>query len=280
MRGDDMDKKVKEKFVNEYKGQDKIRGRPIRLNRHTLQTKKGQNYAELLFLGDTHIGYPTSNIEKVKDMIDYVLRKNIHVLLMGDIIEAGLKDSIGDSIYKQKLNPQEQIETAIELFEPLAKRKLIIGIHEGNHENRITKLTGVDITKVMARILDINYLSFSCWSLLRVGKLKYSLYSTHGTSGSILEHTKLNSVVKLGKITSADCVAYGHTHGLASDVILRQYYDGTKDRIVEEKQYVVLTGSYLEWDTSYAQMKNYPISKVGSPKIKLFSDRKDIHFSI
>ena len=71
-----------------------------------------------------------------------------------------------------------------------------------------------------------------------------------------------------------------HTHGLASDVILRQYYDGTKDRIVEEKQYVVLTGSYLEWDTSYAQMKNYPISKIGSPKIKLFSDRKDIHFSI
>jgi len=132
----------------------------------------------------------------------------------------------------------------------------------------------------MARMLDIRYLSYACWSLFTVGHIRYSLYSTHGVSGSIMEHTKLNSVVKLGKVVSADCVAMGHTHGLASDVITRQYYDGTKNKVVEDKQYVVLTGSYLEWDTSYAQMKNYPISKIGSPKVKLFSEKKDLHFSI
>ena len=80
-------------------------------------------------------------------------------------------------------------------------------------------------------------------------------------------------------MVSADIVVYAHTHGLASDVILRQYYDSRQNKIVEDKQYVCLTGSYLEWDGSYAQQKNYSIPKIGSPKVKLFADRKDIHFS-
>jgi predicted phosphodiesterase len=274
-----MKKKKIDEFKEKNEGKDRIIGRPIRLNRHRLEPNR-EGCAELIFVGDVHLGYPTSNIEKVQAMLSYALKTGTYVICMGDWIEAGLKDSIGDSVYRQKLNPQEQMERVLEMLEPLAKKKLILGMHEGNHEMRISKLTGIDITKVMARMLDVRYLGYSCWSLFTVDHIRYSLYSTHGTSGSIMEHTKLNSVVKLGKIVSADVVAYGHTHGLASDVITRQYYDGTKNKVVEDKQYVVLTGSYLEWDDSYAQMKNYPISKVGSPKIKLFSDKKDVHFSI
>jgi|TARA_Y100000310_G_scaffold341663_1_gene441547 predicted phosphodiesterase len=273
-----MKKKDKE-FVEKNEGLDKIRGRPIRLNRHKLELNN-KEYIELVFIGDAHIGYPTSNIEKIQAMLDYIVETKTYVILMGDMIEAGLKDSIGDSVYRQKLNPQEQMEKVLEILEPSAQKGLILGMHEGNHEMRITKNTGIDITKVMARMLNVRYLGYSCWSLFTVGRIRYSLYTTHGCTGSVQEHTKLNAVVKLGKIVSSDVVAYGHSHGLASDVITRQYFDGTKNKIVEDKQYVVLTGSYLEWDGSYAQMKNYPISKIGSPKIKLFADRKDIHFSI
>jgi predicted phosphodiesterase len=273
-----MKKKDKE-FKEKNEGKDKIVGRPIRLNRHRLEPNK-KGYAELVFIGDTHIGYPTSNIEKVQAMLDYALENHIYIILMGDWIEAGLKDSIGDSVYRQKLNPQEQMEKVLEMLEPVVKKGLVLGMHEGNHEQRVSKNTGIDITKVMARMLNIRYLGYSCWSLFTIGHIRYSLYSTHGCTGSIQEHTKLNAVVKLGKIVSADCVAYGHSHGLASDIITRQYFDGTKNRVVEDKQYVVLTGSYLEWDNSYAQMKNYPISKIGSPKVKLFADKKDLHFSI
>ena len=273
-----MNKKIEE-FKEKNKGKDRIIGRPIRLNRQKLEFNKS-GYTEILFFGDCHIGYPTCNEEKIRSMLDYALKHRMYVLLMGDMLEAGMRDSVGDSVYKQKLHPQEQMERVLELIEPLAEQKLIIGMHEGNHENRITKLTGIDITKVMCRLLDVPYLSYACWNLITVGHKRYSIYSTHGTSGSIMEHTKLNAVVKLGKIISADIVAMGHTHGLATDIIIRQYFDGTKNRVVEDKQYVVLTGNYLEWDNSYAQMKNYPIGKIGSPKVKLFADKKDLHFSI
>lgn len=274
-----MKKKDKE-FAEKYAGQDKIVGRPIRLNRQELKVKEGKDYAELLFISDIHYGYPTANIEKAKAMMDYALENKIYVLLGGDLLEAGLTSSIGDSVYHQKLNPQSQMEEMIEILAPLAKAKLIIGIHRGNHENRIMKNTSIDITKIMAKMLDIPYLSYSCWSLLIVGKQKYSMYSTHGCSASVQEHTKLNAVVKLAKMISADIVSYSHTHGLASDIIIKQYFDRTKNKIVESKQYVCLTGAYMEWDTSYAQEKNYSISKIGSPKAKLFSEKKDVHFSL
>jgi len=273
-------KKKDKEFAERYAGKDKIVGRPIRLNRQTLKVKKGKDYAEVLFFSDLHYGYPTANIEKAKAMLDYALDNGIYVLLVGDLIEAGLRDSIGDSVYRQKLNPQAQMEAVVELLTPLAQAGYIIGLHEGNHENRVLLTTGINIAKIIAKMLNVPYLSYSCWSLLNVGKQRYSLYSTHGVSASIMEHTKLNAVVKLGKIVSADVVAMAHTHGLASDIIIKQYFDPTKNRIVEAKQYVVLTGGYLDWDTSYGQQKNYPIGKIGSPKLKLFAERKDIHFSL
>jgi len=70
--------------------------------------QKGEDHAELLFFGDVHIGYPTSNLMKAKAMLDYALKNRVYVILMGDLIEAGIKDSIGDSNYRQRLNPQNK----------------------------------------------------------------------------------------------------------------------------------------------------------------------------
>jgi hypothetical protein len=125
-------KNKKQVFTEINEGNDKLIGRPIRLNRQTLKIKEDKNYAEVLFWGDVHYGYPTCNIEKAKAMLDYALEKKIYVLLMGDLIEAGLKDSIGDSMYRQKLDPQAQMEGMINILTPIAKAGLVIGMHSGN----------------------------------------------------------------------------------------------------------------------------------------------------
>lgn len=52
------------------------------------------------------------------------------------------------------------------------------------HEDRIRKTTSIDISMLMANILDIPYLGYAGWSLFKVGKQKYSVYSTHGSGGS------------------------------------------------------------------------------------------------
>ena len=265
-------------FIDKNLGLDKKQ--KIRLNIVRLQPRKDKDYVEILFFGDVHYGHPQCEEVKAKEMLRYAYDNNMYVILMGDLLEAATRDSIGDSVYQQKLNPQRQMEEILKWLEPLAKKGLIIGIHEGNHEYRITNATGVDITKIMAKMLHIPYLGYSCWSLLKAGQQNYSLYSTHGTTSSKFKHTKLKAVMDLTQWIDADIIAMGHVHSIVSEPVIKQSVNLKNKVVGEQKCYVVLTGSYLSWDSSYAQMKNMPITKIGSPKAKLFINKKDIHFSL
>lgn len=267
------------KKLSEYR--DSFNGRPVRLNRQRLEVKKDNGeYAEFVAFGDTHWGHPQSDIERSKRMLDYCLKKKIYILCMGDLMESGLSSSVGDSVYQQKLNPQKQMEFIVEQLEPLAKAGLILGYHMGNHEMRIRKQTGVDISKIICRILKVPYLNYACWNLFYVGKQSYSVYSWHGSSGARFSHTRLKAVTDITRYISADLILMAHTHSLMEDSCLIQAVDRNRKMVIEKKTHVVLTGSYLTWDLSYAQEKGYSISKLGSPKIKLFANKSDIHISV
>lgn len=196
------------------------------------------------------------------------------------LIECGLTTSIGDSVYQQTLNPDAQMDRVIEILSPLAKAGLVIGLHSGNHENRITKTTSIDVSKVMARQLGVPYLGYACWNLVRVHKQNYTIYSCHGSGGARFVYTKLAKVIQLASFINADCVAMGHVHSLGTEVVIKQEVN-LRNKTVENKECkVVMTGSYLDWDKSYAQMANMPLTKVGSPVMKLMSDRKNLVVSV
>lgn len=264
--------------LEDYKGKDKIPGPKIRLNRQRLEPG-GKGYAELVFYGDIHQGHPSCDMERAIKMRDYCVQKNVYVLGMGDYMESGLRSSIGDSVYAQNLNPQKQMEKTIELLEPLANKGLLLGILRGNHENRIMKETGIDITKIMAKQLNVPYLGGACWNLFYVGKQSYSIYSLHGSTGSRFIYTKLKAAVDISHTFEADIIAMGHVHDIAVTPILGQYVDRNRKMVCENKKYIIITGHYLKYDKSYAQDKGMPVSKMGSPKVKLFAEKKDIHES-
>jgi hypothetical protein len=267
------------KFIHNNLKKDKIIGRPIRLNRAKLIPNK-DNYVELLFFGDLHLGHPECDIKKAKGFLDWALKNKSYIIGMGDYIEAGLINSVGDSVYQQELNPQKQMDEVIELLRPLADAGLIIGLHEGNHEDRILKTTSINVTKLMCKFLNIPYLGYSCWNLLKVGKQNYTMYTTHGSSGSKFKHTKLKAIMDILAWIKADIVAMGHVHSIAAEPVMAQQIDLRSHMVVENKCYAVLTGSYLRWDNTYAQSKNLPITKLGSPKAKLRVDYKDVHFTL
>lgn len=276
-----MGKETKEKEVemlDKYVGKDGIRGKKIRLNRARLKSN-GKGYAELVLFGDVHYGHPTCDIERAKRMLDYCIKKHVYVLGMGDYIEGGLRGSIGDSVYMQNLNPQDQMDYMIDLFQPLADEKLLLGLLIGNHEGRILKETSVNVGKVMAKILKVPYLGYACWNLLYVGNQSYTFYALHGSTGSRYIYTKLKALVDISHNFDADILAMGHVHELADDAILVQQVDKNRKVVVERKKFLVLTGSYLKYDDSYAQEKGYPMGKLGSPKVKLFGKKHDIHIS-
>lgn len=248
------------------------------LNRQRLEIKKGKNYAEIVFIGDVHYGSKQCNVEKFEKILQYCLENNLYVFCMGDMIEASSRHSVGAGVYEQ-MTPQKQIEDISEYLKPLADRSKIIGYLTGNHESRMTKELGIDISKLICKELKIPYLGYAGWSLFYVGGQSYSLYSTHGSSSATLKHTKLKAVLDVSKSFEADLVAMGHIHDIIIDSAEYQKVNKKRKTVDIRKSYVIVTGHYYNYG-GYVQEKGYSLSKLGSPKVKLFSDKFDIHVSV
>jgi UDP-2,3-diacylglucosamine pyrophosphatase LpxH len=255
---------------------DRIVGRPIRLNRQVLKPQRGKNYAEVVFLGDCHLGSPQFDQSRFLAMTEYCLKNNIYVFLMGDMIELATRHSVGGGVYEQAFPGQTQHEVMCEWLTPLANKKLILGLLQGNHEERVYKESGVNISKAMARELSIPYLGDACWNMFRVGDRTYTIYSLHGRTGSKFDGTALLALERLAAPFHADLVVMGHAHKCISSSVLMQTV--RKGSVVEHKKHLLITGSYLKYG-GYAQTFGLPPSKLGSPKVKFMADRHDISIS-
>jgi len=254
---------------------DKIVGRPIRLNKVKLKMEQG--FASVLFLGDVHYGSPQCDLPRFIAMIDYALKNNIYVLLMGDLLETATRTSVGAGVYEQMETPDSQYEQMVEWLRPLAEAGLILGSHIGNHEERIYKESGFNVTKAMCRELKVRYLGDACWTHLKVGKETYVLYTLHGRTGSRFDGTALLALERISVSFFADLVAMGHAHKLITSSVLIQRV--VKGLVKEFKKYLLICGSYLKYDGGYGQTLGLPISKMGSPKVKFYGNKHDIFIS-
>ena len=249
------------------------------LNRKHLEVRKGRNYANVMFIGDVHYGSSNCDVERFTSMIDYCVKNGIYVFLMGDMLEAATRYSVGSGVYMQ-LNPQQQYDDMLEMLRPLAEKGLILDFVTGNHEDRITKETGIDISKMMCRELKCHYAGAAGWTLLYVGDQSYSVYAIHGAGGSKFNYTKLKNATDISHYFDADIIAYAHLHSIISDSIERQTVNRTRKMVETRKSHILITGHYLMYDKSYAQAKGLPPSKLGSPKVQFHADKWDIHISI
>jgi UDP-2,3-diacylglucosamine pyrophosphatase LpxH len=254
------------------------RARAIRCNQQSL-SPKSKGYAELMLIGDVHLGHAQCDEERFRSQLDYCLANDVYVLLMGDLIENSNRYSVGSGVYEQLENTQSQHERMVEALRPLAEKGLIIGSYEGNHEARTFKISGVNVAKALCRELNIPFLGGACWNRIRVGNQSYLLYGLHGASGSRFVYTKLKALVDISHNFDCDILVMGHVHECADTSLLVQKYDSRAKTIVEHKKFLIITGHYLRYDGSYGQEKGWPMGKLGSPKVKLFSGRRDIHIS-
>lgn len=256
---------------------DKIQGRPIRLNYRVLVPRRGKNYVEVMFIGDSHLGSPQFDQERFLANIKYCLDNSVYVFLMGDMIELATRHSVGAGVYEQTKVGECQHEQMVKWLTPLADTKLIIGCHEGNHEARAYKETGVNISKALARELKIPFLGDACWSQFRVGSESYDIYSLHGRTGSRFDGTALLALERISTSFFADLVACGHSHKCINSIVLMQR---VRNGLVQEhKKHLLICGSYVKYDGGYGQTLGLPISKLGSPKVRFYADRKDILIS-
>lgn len=176
---------------------------------------------ELHTFSDWHIGDEHCDMQSIKDEVDHVKETpNAYCILNGDLCNTATKTSVSD-IYSEKMSIMEQIQTCIDLLEPIKDK--ILFVSNGNHENRTYKSDGVDIMKIIAKQLDLEdkYCSEGGILFLRFGKQdknhhsrkqSYSVYITHGTGGGKKAGGKVNRLEDLAGIADCDVYIHGHTH--------------------------------------------------------------------
>jgi predicted phosphodiesterase len=228
-------------------------------------------------LGDVHLGHPTCDVQKFVDTVKFIKDSGYKVVLMGDLLECANKSSVGAGWVEQTKSPQEQLDAIADILNPIKEQ--IIVLLTGNHELRAWKDTGVDLSSVLARYLDVPYGGYACFIYFRVGSQNYVCYAQHGSTGGMYTHTKLMAAKRTATHTEADLYLYGHTHSLIADSEEKRYYDKKSKSVKIKKQYTVLTGGFLSYEGSYAQMKNYNPTRIGVSNVYLGGEKWDIHVS-
>ena len=196
---------------------------------------------------------------------------------MGDQLEVATKSSIGAGIFESNLTIDGQLDRCIELFTPYSD--LIDGIIEGNHEARIYKGTGIDITKRLSMALNAPYLKHSGMIKYNVGVQRYMINAWHGSkSGNTSAGSAMNNCIEMADKCVADVYAMGHTHRLMTSS--RKFIVPKTVNLEEITQHFVLTGSSVDYDESYAEELNYTRQSMGYAVLKLFPITKRVDVTL
>ena len=176
---------------------------------------------EILPLADVHMGDKCCDFKLLQRRIEYIRdNPNVYCILNGDLMDTAIASSVGDT-YAATLQPMEQLKQCVKIFEPIKDK--IICITSGNHEGRLYKQDGLDLTEIMAAQLGklgvytdttaLLFLKFGKMPLKEHGRpICYTIYVSHGSGGGRKEGGKINRLADLATIVDADCYVVGHTH--------------------------------------------------------------------
>ena len=232
---------------------------------------------QLVPFGDIHYGDKSCNWDKAERMIDWIAEtKNTRVILMGDLLNCATKSSVGAAVFDESEHGQSQLDFMIKKLEPIKDK--IYGALTGNHEQRIYNSTGYNPTKILCSKLGCKYYGYGQFVKIKGDNVNYNIYCTHGSSGATLPYTKIKGCLNLSMHKDADIYLMGHVHDLqlhTQEVERIQY-----SQVITDKKYYILTGHYLNYHDSYAEMKNMIPSKQGSPVLELGMSEKRIRVKV
>ena len=176
---------------------------------------------EIHSMADLHIGDRMCDFKDIMERIEYIrTTPNAYCILGGDLMDTAIASSIGDT-YGANLQPMEQLKQCAKIFDPIKGK--ILAVLPGNHENRVYKSDGIDMTEIMCSQLGIanRYSPTTALLFIRFGKSQknmpnrrqlYTVYVTHGSGGGRREGGKVNRLADLASIVDADIYIHAHTH--------------------------------------------------------------------
>ena len=179
----------------------------------------------------------------------------------------------------------EQLQQCVALFEPIKDK--ILAVLPGNHEQRIWRSDGIDITQLMCNQLGIpdKYSSTTALLFIRFGERKdsnhhgrrqlYSLYCCHGSGGGKRPGGKINRLQDMSGIVDADIYVMGHTHMPA--ILKEGFYrvSGANSSVSLVEKLYVNTCSSLDFG-GYGDFQGFRPSSKCAPVIYLDGHKRDM----
>ena len=227
-------------------------------------------------MADLHIGDIHSDFKLIMAKIEHIKNTdNAYCILGGDLMDAAIATSIGDT-YGASLQPMEQLKQCVKIFEPIKHK--ILAVLPGNHEHRIYKSDGLDITELMCSQLGIHekYSSTTALLFIRFGNSHkghgrprlYTAYVTHGSGGGRREGGKINKLADLASIVDADIYIHAHTH--LPLVFKESFYrvSGSNSSVALVDKLFVNTAASLDYG-GYGDKQGYKPASKTSPVIYL-----------
>lgn len=236
---------------------------------------------EILPMADLHLGDANSDFKLIMERIEYIKETpNVYCVLGGDLMDCAISQSVGDT-YGANLKPMDQLKQCVKIFDPIKDK--ILAVLPGNHENRMYKADGIDMTEMMCAQLGIpeKYSPTTALVFVRFGRVAtgrhgrpqlYTLYITHGSGGGRKEGGKINRLADLACIVDADIYIMGHTHLPA--ILRNTFYrvSGSNSSVAPVEKLFVNTAAALDYG-GYGDAQGFkPASKI-TPSIFL-SGRK------
>lgn len=243
---------------------------------------------DIIPLSCMHIGCRYFNEEKLTGYIKWISEeKRRRVFLLGDIFDAILDGSPGN-MHEATCSLKDAKLKAESLLRPIKDQiDLVI---PGNHDNRIFNKTTDEIIFDLCKFLGIEskYHFGDYTGVIRFGKqtanhnkpVVYSFFISHGSGGSATAAGKLSRLMGLADIVkNCDLYIMAHIHDILTAKIEPYTVDSRNGQLKAVTQTFVSSSSWLEYG-GYALEKKYKPSKTGSPRIRLYGYKKDIHVSV
>lgn len=251
-----------------------------------LDLPKELEEVRILPLADFHVGDQYADFDMMEQLVAQVEEdERIYVILNGDLMNTAIKSSVSD-VYTELITPMEQLRVCEKLFKPISNR--ILCITEGNHERRVAKDTGIQMTRILATQLgaEDRYTDGSALLFVRVGEMNkartdgkgnrqicYTINVAHGSGGGRTNGAKANALARMSSIVDADIYIHSHTH---LPMIMKESFFRTDVRnstIEQVEKLFVNTSSMLDYG-GYGEYHEYKPSSKATPEIVLSGKKK------
>jgi hypothetical protein len=261
---------------------------PISLVTYNFKPKSG--FIRLVPVTDTHIGAPKDGVDwpKLKGMISYIVNTpDTYAVGLGDYTDGMIHGFTTDrghpSPWECSHNPTKQIALLFdEVFLPLAKAGKFLGYLMGDHDGWLLADRGLDMDSLLSKFLNLTstskvpYLTDGFWMNLKVDDYLYTVYARHGMGSGTTDSGRRSTVSRQFERVNADVKLTGHHH------IIDAWKTPYMDNGVIRKSYIVMCGTMLRYQGTYAENWGLHPGVTGFAKIKFYGKEheRDCHVTI